>query len=65
VTEVGVAYPVVGLTLGEVGRRLAADGPNAGAPRSAIMITGDYPGTAMAIAREIGLDDAAGSIIAH
>jgi len=28
-----------------------------------VMITGDYPGTAMAIAREIGLDHAAGSIM--
>jgi Ca2+-transporting ATPase len=27
-----------------------------------VMITGDYPGTALAIAREIGLDDSAGSI---
>lgn len=27
-----------------------------------VMITGDYPGTALAIAREIGLDDAAGCI---
>ncbi len=27
-----------------------------------VMITGDYPGTAMAIARQIGLDHAAGSI---
>ena len=28
----------------------------------AVMITGDYPGTALAIAREIGLDDGAGVI---
>lgn len=27
-----------------------------------IMITGDYPGTALAIAREVGIDDAAGCI---
>ena len=30
-----------------------------------IMITGDYPGTALAIAREIGLDSAAGCITGH
>jgi len=29
-----------------------------------VMITGDYPGTALAIAREIGLDDSAGCITA-
>ena len=59
-TSSSSAWPACTTRCGPASRDAVAECARAGV--RVVMITGDYPGTALAIAREIGLDAAAGCI---